>query len=163
MNKKAVGVVIIILTFILSSCSTAKNEDLFPHLLELCGENTEENGYFYLSSALEEEPTYMSEQAKKLLYGVGAESSFQKLEAFSIFVSSRTPYELALLECRSASDTAELAKMCLRRADSIKVTLRYTPYEEASRDIRVCVSGHFVLMCFSEANNSVEAAFYRLT
>ncbi len=162
--KKSLFVFVIIFGFMFGSCSNNDigTERLFSELLAVSGESIENNGYTYLSSIPKDDIGGLSEENRKLLYGDSFESSFKKIEEYAIFVSTRGAGELAVFKCHSASDTAEIAKMCFERADSIKITLRRTPYEEKSRAIRVCVSKKFVIMCFVEDGRAVEERFKTL-
>ncbi len=164
MGKKALLIFIFAFVFLFSSCTysnKSNTQQLLAELIAISGESME-SGSFYISSAEEQEPGYMSDDTKKLLYGSRAQSSFEKIEEYTVFVSARGAGELALFKCFSASDTREIEKMCLERAEEIKVALRHTPYEDKSRKIQVCVSGKLVFMCLCDNARGAVEAFKRI-
>ena len=158
MIKKAL--LIFILIFVLIFCSCAKQQStqtLLVSLLEVSGESLEGNGIFYYSEALEGELGYFSKADQFLMYGKdNVEHNFPKIEACAMFVSSRVPSELAIFKCYSASDTDEIERMCLERADEIKVALYNTQWRDKTEGIRVIAYKRYVLFSFVENGSGVE-------
>lgn len=115
------------------------------------GEDSDGNGYFYFAEAQEGDIEYFSDELCALMYGdVAKERYFSKISDFAIFTSERTAGELAIFRCHSRSDTDEIVRMCLERADAIKVGLRGSEYEEKSSGIKVGVYGNVVAFYFVE-------------
>lgn len=163
MKKKALPVFLIIFAFVFVSCSERGGKScdaVLSELLTVVGENQEKNGRIYLMSAYEGQIGYFSDGDKILMYGENAyEHCFPKIEDCTLYVSARIPEEIGVFKCYSRSDTDTVAKMCLERADMIKVVLRDSQWREKSENIRVCVHGHFVLFIFSDNPQRIESKF----
>lgn len=166
MKKKTLPVFLIILALLLTSCSAQSDKQcdaVLSRLLALNSENPARNGRIYLMSAAEGQIEYFSEEDKMLMYGENAyKHCFPKIEDCAIFVSVRIPEEIGVFKCYSSSDTDIVARMCLERADMIKVTLRDSQWRQKSENIRVCVHGHFVLFIFSDEPQRIESRFREL-
>lgn len=160
MRKKALFIFALILATVLCSCAQTKKgsvNELLVELLEVSGENFEDNGIFYFSDAAEGEIGYFSNEDKSLMYGENSkEHIFDTLQAYAGFVSARAPAEIWIFECYSSSDTDTVIKMCMERADSIKVALHNTEWREKSENIVVNSHGHYVLFSFAEDSFAVE-------
>ncbi len=153
MFKKALSFFLVFgLIFGMSSCADRVScSVLLSKALAVSGEDTDGNGYIYFSDSKEGSPTYFPDQLYSVMYGEGAkERYFSKIEDFAIFISQRTAGELAVFRCYSSSECDDIARMCLDRADEIKVALRGSEYEEKSRAIKVGVYGHIVAFYFVE-------------
>ena len=163
--KKALLIFALIFGLMLSSCS--KNESaqtILASLLEVSGENFEDGGEVYFSDAYEGQIGYFSDTIKALMYGEdAAKNIFPLTESCAVFVSSREPSEIAVFKCYSASDTDEIERTLLERADEIKVMLHNTRWREKSEDISVIVHKKYVLLLFAENTRSVERKFKELT
>ena len=166
MNKHALLVFVIIFSLLFSSCTVKSSigaDNLLLELLRVSGEDIEGNGYVYVSFAIEGELGFFDDAKKVAMYGENAtEGYFRCIEEYAIFVSSRVPSEIAVFKCFSLSDTDTVARMCLERADVLKVALRGTSYEGKSSAIEVTVIGRYVVFCFAENGRKVEEKFREL-
>ena len=163
--KKALSFfVIVFILFSLNSCNREIScEELLSKLLSVSGEDTYGNGLIFCKKVCEGEVGYISVEQKEIMYGEDAENDcFSKTEDFAIFVSQRIPGELAVFKCYSRSDTDIIAQMCLRRAESIRVALRDSEYEEKTESIQVSVYHRFVVFSFTDAPRRVENKFKSL-
>jgi len=163
MRVKALFIIAMMLCILLCSCASQEQiccETLLFELLNVSGEDIEGNGYVFLHDSAENEIGYLSQENKILFYGENrVKQTFDKIEDYAIFVSTHTVGELAVFKCYSASDTDEVARMCLERADEIKVMLRKSEWKEKSENIRVMVHKKFVVMSFTEYVEKVEKGF----
>ena len=165
MIKKALLIFILIFALIFCSCQKEQQstQTLLVSLLEVSGESLESNGIFYFSDVDEGEIGYFSTEDKALMYGKdNAEHVFDKIESCAVFVSSRAPGELAVFKCYSASDTDDVERMCLERADEIKVALHNTEWREKSESISVKVHKRYVLFAFVQSVMTAEGRFKEL-
>ena len=87
---------------------------------------------------------------------------FGKIEEYSLFISSRPIGEVAIFKCFSRSDTDLVARMCLERADAIKVALNFTELEKKSETIRVQIRGRYVLFVFADHPDEISEGFLKL-
>jgi hypothetical protein len=127
-------------------------------MLAVSGEDTEGNGLVFFAEASEGDIEYFSADICTAMYGEEAmQRYFSLIEDFAIFVSQRTAGELAIFRCYSRSDTDLIVKMCLCRADTVKVGLRGSEYEEKSKDIKVCVYDDIVAFYFVEQQKKAES------
>ena len=159
MLKKALSCFLLISLMIsLSACyDTPSCSYLLVKVLAVSGENTDGNGYLYFAKAQEGEIEYFSDELYSVMFGEGAkERYFSKIEDFAIFVSQRTAGELAIFKCFSRSDTDDIAEMCLKRADDIKVALKDSEYEEKSKTIKVEIYGNIVVLYFIDEPKKAE-------
>ncbi len=163
--KRSLSIFLLVLCLALSSCSSANAScvDILSGLIDLGSEEARKNGQVFLLSAEEGEAEYFSVQNQALMYGEEAvEHCFLKIEDYAIFTSSHTPEEIAVFKCYSVSDTDEIAKMCLDRADSIKVSLRGSVWQEKSEKIRVTIYRRFVVFAFTDQPEIIENRVRRL-
>ena len=166
MNKRGIFIAVLIFVLLFCSCSyrnTATADELIGRLLAVCGEDYTDNGYMYFLGAEQGEVGYFSEENKVSLYGRRAyEHSFDKIESCAVYVSARTPSELAVFRCYSSSDTRDIALMCRDRVDMLKVALRGTEYEEKINAARIVEHGRYVVYAFVENPNKAIERFYKL-
>ena len=117
----------------------------------------EKNGQIFLMDADEGQFEYFSDATKALMYGENSlKNYFPKIEDCAIYVSSHIPEEVAIFKCYSRSDVDEIVKMCLERADMIKVSLRGSSWQEKTEKIRVTVHRHFVVFSFTDDSQGIE-------
>ena len=165
MKKRALFIFVIIIVLTLSACSSRGEEktlDIISELLLLSGEDIEDSGYLYDLNASEEDIGYFSLDTRRLLYGENQDIYFSKIEDGAIFVSSRVPCEIAVFKCYSYHDRELIVRMCLERADMIKIALKSGQWEEKSQSIRILPHGKYVLFCFAENSVAVESRFKKL-
>lgn len=156
--KKLLPVFLIILSVLLSSCAVGRGEScdaVLYKLLPACAVG-EQGGTVYSLGASQVEEGYIGEELQRTLYGEKAEKYFSLIEDCAIFLSAREPAEIAVFKCYSASDTDEIARMCLERADAIKVSLRNSAWRDKIKGIRVIVDRRFVVLLFVEDTAKVE-------
>ena len=136
--------------------------DILCELLSYAGEK-EENAILYSSLADLGELGYMDDSVRNTLYGEKyTEEYFSLLEEYAIYLSGRQAGEVAIFKCNSRSDTDVIARMCLERADTLKVALRGTALEEKTRSIRTEIHGRFVLFSFSDRSEEIAEYFFKL-
>ena len=87
-----------------------------------------------------------------VLYGGGElPAEFAVMNGFDIRLSSfAEPYELAVFRCVSAQDAYDVAQMCLRRIERLRVSCRETEYASLVDSARVGICGKFVLMAICD-------------
>lgn len=155
--------VLLLFAFLFSGCSAKKGlscEDIAVKLLSYAGGGALESGQIFLLGAREGSAEYFSNENKAILYGKkAAEYSFGKIEDAAVFVSSRGVDEIAVFKCYSSSDTGEIARMCLSRADMLKIAFKGTEWAEKAKRIRVSIHKKFVLMVFSDNSLKIEEEF----
>ena len=163
--KRSLSIFLLVLCLALSSCSSksASCSDILSGLIDLGSEEAKRNGQVFLLSAEEGRIEYFSEENRALMYGAEAvEHCFSKIEDCAVFTSSHTPEEIAVFKCYSASDTDKIAKMCLSRADNIKIALRGSAWQEKSEKIRVTIYRRFVVFAFTDQPEIIESRVRRL-
>ena len=168
MKKKALFIFVLVICISFGSCST-KNafscEDILGEMLKVSGENVEGNGIIYFANADESTFGYLSQEDKELIYGKNrVEQLFdcKKIEDYAMFFSTRGVGEIAIFKCYSRAYTKETARMCMERADEIKVLLRNSEWREKSEGIKVVIYKEYVLMIFAEQPHKVENRFKNL-
>ena len=120
-------------------------------------------GQVYLHSAVEGLPSYLNGSLRRSLYGEEGEVCFPLLSDFALFLSSRPiPFELAVFLCESATDAHRVAAMCMTRADTLRVALRGSTFEERGEGIRVVVRGRRVIMTVTPDGDAMERLALRL-
>ena len=158
--KKLLPVFLIILSLLFTSCNLGgqrRCEDILLELLPYTSGDSRDNGSIFLLSAKEGSAEFFSKENKAMLFGENAlEHSFSKIEDCAIFISSRYPEEIAVFKCYSSSDTDEVVKMCLERADSINVALRSTEWSDKAQSTRISVVSKFVLMALTDEPDRIE-------
>ena len=165
--KKALFIILITLCMVLTSCvsSDMSCANILNSLLAVSGEDTEGNGIIYFDDVEEGEIGYLSRDNKVLLYSENRIRQLfdeKKIEDYAMFFSTRGIGEIAVFKCYSGTDCGEVARMCLERTDEIKVLLRKSEWREKSENIRVVVSGKYVLMIFVQNADKVESRFKSL-
>ena len=109
------------------------------------------DGKLYFSGAEEGSEEYMPQGLIESLYGKESLELFEKIEEYSVYISSfALPYEMAVFCCYSASDADEITLMCASRADNIRVALRGTALESRSEGVRVSCKGKYVVMTVTD-------------
>ena len=156
--KRVTAIVLLLAALVLSSCaerSEVSCADALAAGLAVSGEG--ENGQIYLMSAEEGSLEYFSDELKCSVYGSeAAERILPTLADYALYISSREPAEIAVMLCRSRSDTVEVAALCLERADTIKVALRRSEWSEKSENISVSVCGRYVITVFCDNARAAE-------
>lgn len=161
MKKRLLPIFLMILCFLLTSCASQKNiscDAVLSKLLTVSGEAPRRNGQVFLLGAEEGRIEYFSDENKALMYGDNAlKHCFPRIEDCAIYVSAHIPEELAVFKCYSSSDTDEIVKMCLERADMIKVTLRGSEWQEKAEKIRITTYRRFVVFSFTDHSEKIES------
>ena len=87
-----------------------------------------------------------------VLYGEGSlPCEFEVINDYAIRLSGfAAPYELAVFCCVSSKDAYDVAQMCLRRAEALRISGRETPWESITEGARVCLWGRYVLMAVGD-------------
>lgn len=157
MTRRSLSVFLITLCLLLVSCSTQKSASCDVIISRVLAENAEKNGQIFLLGAEEGRLEYFSDQTKMLMYGENSlKNYFSKIEDCAVYVSSHIPEELAIFKCYSRSDTDDIVKMCLERADMIKVSLRGSSWQEKTEKIRVTAHRRFVVFSFTDDPQRIE-------
>ena len=146
MKKAFILLLCVFLAFSAAGCG--KNESAQDILYRICADSELPSGTTYLSGVPEGSSSYLSTDTAEVLYGEeAADEVFPLVKDYAIYLSSfAEPYEVAVFECYSRSDTDEVAKMCLERAETLKVSLRGTQYSSIAENAKVEISGKFVIM-----------------
>jgi hypothetical protein len=63
---------------------------------------------------------------------------------------------MAIFECYSRNDTDILLQMCYERADVLKVGLRFSEWENASKLIDIQVYKNYVIFVFTDSESRNE-------
>ena len=141
----------VILCVCLSACErqNADTAELLAELIEVSGELPD--GEIYRSDAEEGSEGYLSPYLRESLYGENAEELFETVEEYAIYLSSFVvPIEIAIFRCYSATDAHQIEAMCLNRAESLRIALRGTEFEELTDSVRVLCRGRYVVMLLTE-------------
>lgn len=155
----------LVFCFIMFGCAKSSPDaySLLCKLLSFSGEDTDGSGYIYSSSADTSSVEYLSPQTLERLFGeVYAENIAPLVEECAVFLSSRGGGEMAVFKCYSRSDADTVSKMLLERADTLKVGLRNTQWEEKSRGIEIKIKGNYLLFCFVENVEQTVSEFLEL-
>ena len=160
-KNRTLFLLILALFLVFSSCENEKKscEELLLIAAEYGIDNYSENGYMFLKSADESSSFYMSEMQKRTLYSERFLTALNGVKDYACFLSSADPYEIAIFECYSRDETDEILKMCYERADVLKVGLRFTKWEEASKWINLFTYRKYVIFIFTESaelNDAIE-------
>ena len=165
--RRSLSVFLLVLCILMPSCAARRNitcESLLGEVLKLCEGEAKRNGQVFLLSAEEGSLEYFSEDIKAQMYGERAvELYFRLVEDCAVFSSAHIPEEIAVFKCYSASDTDDVAKMCLERADEIKVALRGSAWAEKTEKIRVTIHRRFVVFSFTDNPEIIEKRVRELT
>ncbi len=154
--RKIIGY-LVCLPLVFSLCSCAKqNVTVEQILLALTeAEIGLPAGQIYLSSASEEQATYLSPDLIAALYGQGEPPwQLSLIEDYGLFLSTaQHPCEFAVFRCYAHSDTDEVAAMCHVRLDALRIhykdTQYATQYAYYVQNARVVVIGNYVLLLIS--------------
>ena len=153
--RRPTGTFALLLAFLLCFCSCQKEKKTCEELL-LAGldygiDGYIDNGYIFLKSADEASTFFMSEKTKSLMYGQKFKDTLNATCDFAIYISSRTPYEIAIFECYSQNDVDEILRMCYERADEIKIGMRFSEWEGASKAIEIQAYKKYVIFSFTDS------------
>ena len=158
--RRSLSVFLLVLCILMTSCAARKNitcESVLEAALKLCNGQSKLNGQVLLLSADEGSLEYFSEDIRAQMYGERALGlCFPKIEDCAVFTSAHIPEEIAVFKCYSYSDTDEVSKMCLERADEIKVALRGSVWAEKAEKIRVTIHRRFVVFSFTDNPEIIE-------
>ena len=153
--KKRISAFILLLAFLLIFCSCEKEtrtcEELLLAGLEYGIDSYSNNGYIFLKNADEESAFFMSEDVKTIMYGKRFKDALNETCDFAIYISAKVPYEIAIFECYSSNDADEILQMCYERADEIKVGLRYSEWENATKAIEAVIYRKYVIFAFADS------------
>ena len=146
MKRVFILLMCVFLAFSVSGCG--KTEDARDILYRICADSELPSGVTYLSGAPEGSSSYLSHDTAEVMYGESAvDEVFPLVKDYAIYLSSfAEPYEVAVFECYSRSDTDEVARMCLERAEVLKVALRGTQYSSIAETAKVEIKGKLVMM-----------------
>ena len=156
--KICIALMLLVANFLLCSCQKEKKpcEELLKSGLEYGIDGYTHNGYVFLKNADNSSVFFMSEKTKSIMYGEKFKNALDMTADFAIYVSASNRYEMAIFECYSKNDMDEILRMCYERADEIKVGLRFSEWENASRDISVEVYKKYVIFVFTESTDRNE-------
>ncbi len=132
------------------SCSDRKksSDRILSELMERCDGLPE--GEILRSDAGEGSEGYASSAVLRAMYGEDAEDLLRRCD-FSIYISSfAAPYEIAVIRAVSRADARAISSLFFCRADELRVALRRTEFEGLTNEIRVLVSGRYVVMGITE-------------
>lgn len=164
--KKIIRIVTLLLAlvFLLTSCKKEKKTcgELLSAGLDYGINGYENSGYIYLKSADENSVLFMNEKMRIDMYGKKFAEVLSGLCDFAIYTSASSPYEIAVFECYSKNDTDEILRMCYERADKLKVGLKYTEWESASKWISVSVYKKYIIFAFTDSAERSEGAAERI-
>lgn len=164
--KKIIRIVTLLLAlaFLLTSCKKEKKTcgELLSAGLEYGINGYANSGYIYLMDAEESSVLFISEKTRENMYGKRFLGVFSVLCDFAIYTSASSPYEIAVFKCYSKNDTDEILRMCYERADKLKVGLKYTEWESASKWISVSVYKKYIIFAFTDSAERSEGAAERI-
>ena len=154
--KKHVLIFILLLAALLLFCSCQKEKKTCEELL-LVGldygiDGYADDGYIFLKNVDEASVFFMPEKTRTLMYGQKFSAALKATCDFAIYVSSSKPYEVAVFECYSQNDADEVLRMCYERADELKIGLRFTEWDIATKAIELQVYKNYVIFCFTDSN-----------
>ena len=138
---------ILLLPSLFSSCKDNRRaEDILFNITKDIDDLPD--GNVYLKSADEGSESFLSPMIISALYGEGAISyEFSLIEDFAVYLSSfKSPCEVAVYKCYSASDTDLIASMCLSRIENLKIILAETSFSERLSNATIDISGKFVIV-----------------
>ncbi len=164
MFLKRVSLLVLCVSFLLCTACAQKRIDteaILTELLDVSGELP--RGEIYRSGAEEGSVSYLSPSLRQAMYGEDSEELFCTLEEYSIYLSSfAIPCEIAVFSARSVSDAEAIAALCLGRADTLRVLLRQTEFQDMAQSVRVICRGRLVIMGLVEDPDSFEKEAARL-
>lgn len=140
-----------VLAFLLCGCTAAAStEDI---LTAMCDSQAFlPAGQICRMEALSKEAQQDEAELLAVLYGGGElPAEFAVINSFGIRLSSfAEPYEIAVFRCVSARDAYDVAQMCLRRIERLRVSCRETEYAPLADSARVSLCGKYVLMAICD-------------
>ena len=140
-----------VLAFLLCGCtSSSSTEDI---LTAMCGSQIFlPAGQIYRMEALSNEGEYDDTELLAVMYGGGElPAEFAVINSFGIRLSSfAEPYEIAVFRCVSAHDAYDVAQMCLRRIERLRISCRETEFASLADSARVSICGKYVLMALCD-------------
>lgn len=151
-------ITLLALFIFLSSCEKEKKtcEELLIAGLEYGISEYNNNGYIFLKNADEESTFYISPKDKVVMYGEKFQDDLASTYDFAIYTSATSPYEIAIFECLSRNDADEILRMCYERADELKVGLRFSEWERASKGIEIQIYKKHTIFCFTDSQERNE-------
>jgi hypothetical protein len=117
-------------------------------------------GQLFCRSAVPGDAEYADSELLAVLYGDGIlPPEFEAIHDFTIRLCSfAAPCELAVFQCASQRDAYDVAQMCLRRAERLRISHRETEYAAQADGAQVCIVGKYVLMAVcSDSLSAIEA------
>ena len=146
-------VMLLVFVFLFCSCQTEKKtcEELLCAGLEYGIDRYADNGYIFLKNVDESSVFFMSDKKKSSMYGENFRSAIDKTKDFAIYISSSTPYEIAIFECYSQNDIDMIMRMCYERADEIKIELRFGEWACKSEAIKIEIYKKYVIFSFTDS------------
>ncbi len=157
--KARVFAIFLVLSLFLSGCAekSPSCREIFTELLSVCGEDIDGSGEIYYLSSAEGELGHIPDEQLNTLYGEGSAERIRPLICDSaLFLGSRVPCELALFECTSKTATRTVERYLLERADTLRVALKGSAWQEKSESITVTVCDVYVVFIFAETPNAVD-------
>ena len=150
--KRAAVFFCVISLFFFVSCGRADKRSALDILSEKMSDVGDiPSGSIYLSTSEEWESSYLSPELLSVMYGENAEESLALCSDIAIYLSERAPYEIAVFKCYSSADAENIAALCMKRMDNMRVILKNTEWYSASLDSRVEVFGRVVTASFCKA------------
>lgn len=151
---------LLVLVFSLNACDKEKKTcgELLSAGLDYGINGYENSGYIYLKSADENSVFFMNEKMRVDMYGKKFAEVLSGLCDFAIYTSASSPYEIAVFECYSKNDTDDILRMCYERADRLKVGLKYTEWESASKFICISIYKKHIIFAFTDSAERSEGA-----
>lgn len=158
--KKIINIIVLLLaaTFLFCSCQkkSLSCEELLHIGLEYGIDSYFDSGYIFLKNDDKSSVFFMPLKTKETMYGQKFIDALEATKDFAIYVSSSSPYEMAIFECYSRNDTDILLQMCYERADVLKVGLRFSEWENASKLIDIQVYKNYVIFVFTDSESRNE-------
>ena len=153
--RKQIRFIIMLLAISLLFCSCKREDftcgELLIEGLEYGIDGYSDNGYIFLKCDDASSIFFMSERMKNIVYGEKFIPILDATKDFAIYISASSPYEVAVFECYSKNDANEILKMCYERVDELKVGLRFTEWERASKYISIYVYKRYVIFAFTDS------------
>ena len=159
----SLGCLILVLVILFGGCS-GKQASPAEALDAICAtEKPLPAGKVYLRSAPTDSGSHLSDALIATVYGNGIlPPALDGVRDAACFFSYTQPCELAVFLCKSNNSTDAVAKMCLRRIDSLKAQWANNdsalPYLE---NACVTVRGRWVILCVSSDPSAALRAFRR--
>lgn len=109
-------------------------------------------GQVYLKRAEADEAAFADNELIAALFGDGEyPTEFSAVSDFALRLSAHPlPCEFAVLRCISPQDAYDVAQLCHRRLDRIRLTFLNTPYSETVEKAQIETRGSYVLFAMGE-------------